>query len=347
MCHDHRHRQQYMTDHATKRPTMHRRETTLHDVARHVGVSPRTVSRVVNDEGGFSEATRHRVSAAIQELGYRPNLLARGLITRRSDTIGLVGTDMTDPFFPELADGVQRAANDVGLTMFFASTDGDVERQAAVLDKLRSHGVDGVILFPAPGSRDQVRAFARAGLSIVTVDDPMEGPHLAAVASDIEVGAALGVGHLVATGRSRIAMLAIDAGHGRRLRGYRSALPDGSEPIIEYGEATSVGGAEAMARVLGRTPDVDAVFAFNDLMAIGALRVLHQQGRRVPDDVAVVGFDDIGLSSMVTPALTTVHLDRERVGREAVSCLRAMADDPDGTREPVILPVELVIREST
>ena len=139
-------------------------------------MSPRTVSRVVNDEGGFSEATRVKVLEAVEDLGYQPNMLARGLITRRSGTVGLVGVDMTDPFFPAMAEGIQNEARETGRTMFFASNDGDPQRQAEVFRSLWSHAVDGVIVFPAPGSIEQLTAYARRGMPLVIVDDIVEFP---------------------------------------------------------------------------------------------------------------------------------------------------------------------------
>ena len=168
------------------------REATLDDVARRVGVSPRTVSRVVNNEVGISEATRQRVLAAVGELHYRPNMMARALMTKRSRTVGLVGGEMTDPFFPAVAEAVEHRAWESGRTMFFASHRNDPKRQAEMLESLWSYAVDGVIVFPAPGSIKQLRDYARRGLRIVVVDDLIRSPNVACVRFDLEAGVNLG-----------------------------------------------------------------------------------------------------------------------------------------------------------
>lgn len=324
---------------------MSRRDATLHDVARRVGVSTRTVSRVVRGEQGFSAETEAKVRAAIAELGYRPNLLARGLVSGRSGTIGLVGGDMSDPFFPELADGVQRAAREVGLTMFFGTMDNDVDLQESVLDSLVSYGADGAIVFPAPHSDDQLRRFADAGLRMVSVDHPITGHHLASVMSDIPDGARAAVAHLRERGRHRIGFVgnAISIAQ-RRLRGYEEALA--GEPLVELDDATSQGGVAATARLIERHPDIDGLFAYNDVMAVGAIQHLTAIGRRIPEDIAVIGFDDIELGAYITPSLSTMRIDRLRLGRTAVDMLTSLIAG-DAVESSVMLPVELVVRDST
>lgn len=323
---------------------MSKRDATLHDVAKVVGVSPRTVSRVVNNEGGFSEKTEARVRQAIAELGYRPNLLARGLIRGRSATIALVGPTMTDPFFPELAEGVQRAAADHGLTLFMASSAADGEQQGAMLETLASYAIEGAIVFPIDETDDQLETLARSGLDLVTIDRARGVPGAPNIRSDIEAGARRAVQHLRDRGCGHIAFL--DGSHtlnGRRRTGYQTVV--GDDMTTARVDNTAEGGMRAMARILDLAPDVDGVFAYNDLMAIGALRVLGERGIRVPDDVAVVGFDDISVSAMLYPALTTVRLDRARIGREAVDQIVALTNDEPVAPETLI-PVELVVRES-
>ncbi len=323
---------------------MSKRDATLHDVAKLVGVSPRTVSRVVNNEGGFSEKTEQRVRAAIAEVGYRPNLLARGLIRGRSATIALVGPTMTDPFFPELAEGVQRAADDQGLTLFMASSAGAAEQQEAMLQTLASYAVEGAIVFPVDETDDQLARLAASGLHLITIDRAVGVPGAPNIRSDIEAGARRAVQHLRDRGCRHIAFL--DGSHtlnGRRRTGYQTVV--GDDMTTARVDNTAEGGMRAMARILDMAPDVDGVFAYNDLMAIGALRVLGERGLRVPDDVAIVGFDDISVSSMLYPALTTVRLDRGRIGREAVDQIVALTNG-EGVAPETLIPVELVVRES-
>lgn len=323
---------------------MSKRDATLHDVAKVVGVSPRTVSRVVNNEGGFSEKTEARVREAIAQLGYRPNLLARGLIRGRSATVALVGPTMTDPFFPELAEGVQRAASDHGLTMFMASTAASAEQQHTMLETLASYAVEGAIVFPVHETDEQLGALVASGLHLITIDRARGVPGAPNIRSDIEAGARRAVQHLRDRGCRHIAFL--DGSHtltGRRRTGYQAIV--GDDVTTAKVDNTAEGGMRAMARILDMAPDVDGVFAYNDLMAIGALRVLGERGVRVPDDVAIVGFDDISVSAMLYPALTTVRLDRARIGREAVDQIVALTNGEPVAPEALI-PVELVVRES-
>ncbi|MEM9203883.1 MAG: LacI family DNA-binding transcriptional regulator [Actinomycetota bacterium] len=324
---------------------MPKRDATLHDVAKLVGVSPRTVSRVVNNEGGFSAKTETRVRTAIAELGYRPNLLARGLIRGRSSTIALVGPTMTDPFFPELAEGVQRAASDHDLTLFMASTADDGAEQGRMLETLASYVIEGAIVFPVDDTDEQLEALARSGLHLVTIDRAHGVPGAPNIKSDIEAGARRATQHLLDRGCEHIAFL--DGSQtltGRRRAGY-DAVTGGDGVTTARVDNTAEGGMRAMSRILDMAPSIDGVFAYNDMMAIGALRVLAERGLRVPDDVAVVGFDDISVSSMLYPALTTVRLDQARIGREAVDQIVALTNGEPVAPETLI-PVELVVRES-
>ena len=325
----------------------HRQQkATLHDVAAKVGVSPRTVSRVVNDEGGFSEQTRDRVMAAIAELGYRPNLLARSLVTNRSNTLALVVPVIDDPFFPELANGVQSAARSRGMTMYLAVTEGQPDLEKELLSRMMSQAIDGAILFPTR-SGDGALDYASQGLPIVTIDTWFDHPNICCVRSDLENGVHRAVDHLRSTGRTTLAMLtngALAPERRRRERTFREA-EGGDQAIVCESEATYDGGYRSMEQILAHHPEVDGVFVYNDVMAIGAMSAARAAGRSVPGDLAVVGCDDIEMSALVSPGLTTVRLDRERLGSEAVTRLielRETGISPD----PVTVPVSLVVRES-
>jgi LacI family transcriptional regulator len=332
-----------------------RSQTTLDDVAAIAKVSPRTVSRVVNEEGGFGEETKKRVLAAIEELGYRPNLLARALMTRRSGTIALVCPDITDPFFAELADSVQRTARTCGRTVFFASNGHDPALQLSVLESLRSHAAEGVILFPAEGTRSTLPAIAKSGLPMVLIDHDLRAPWVGSVSSTISFGAELAVEHLVSRGCRAIGMAANSDSvaadiPARREHGYRRALhkagfaqrPD----LIAFGSPTIEGGRGAVDELLSLNDDLDAVFAYNDLMAVGALQSLARAGKRVPEDVAVVGFNDIALCSALLPALTTVRINRDQVAKEAVELLLRIGERPNDLHGEILVDVELILRSS-
>ncbi len=324
------------------------RPATLHDVAAVVGVSPRTVSRVVNDEGGFSEATRERVLAAVEDLNYRPNVHARGLISGRTGAIAFVAPVLSDPFFPELAEGVQRAAREAGLTVLLAINEADPEVQAGVLRELEGHRLDGIVIFPARGGAGPLMPFLDRGLRMVVVDVDIDHPNAVSVRSDLADGARSAVGHLLDRGCRQLAMLTDPAERDierDRRDAFLATIPETMEPLIVEADITMEGGRRAMAELSTSRPDVDGVFCFNDIMAIGALRALADAGRSVPDDVAVVGFDDILMGAVVSPTLSTIRIDRNRVGAVAVETVEHLARG--GARpEPPVLPVELVRRES-
>lgn len=320
----------------------------MHDVANLVGVSPRTVSRVVNDQGGFSEATRARVLDAVAQLGYRPNLMARGLITRRSNTLAFIAPVLDDPFFPEVAEGVQRAAAAADLTMLFATSNNDVDTEISVLTRLEGHAPRGVILFPSRRAVEHLVPHLDRGVKMVLLDSEIDHPNAACVVSDLRTGARLAVDHLVARGCRKLAMVSnahSAAPTGRRRSGFVDSLPAGMEPIVEAVEPSFEGGRSAAAALLERHPDLDGIFAYNDVVAIGAMQAVQAVGRSVPDDVAVVGCNDIEMGSVVTPTLTSVRIDGDRLGSEAVRALLALVDG-DPIDSPRVLPVELVIRQS-
>ncbi len=320
---------------------------TLIDVAAKVGVSPRTVSRVVNGETGFSEATRQRVLAAVDELDYQPNLLARGLIRNSSDTFGFVITMIDDPFFPDLALGVQTAGLEHGRTMFFAVTNRDPAVEEQVLRSMMAHSIAGAIVFSEDHDQSKLARFADRGLQMVLVDDVLDHPNVCSVSIDLYDGARQVADHLVAVGRTNPAILSGSSPprKQRRLRGFTETMTAHGVPVISRSVDLTLEAGEVAARqLLAEHPEVDAIFAFNDLMALGAMRAVQATGRTVPDDVAIVGCDGIQLTEFVNPSITTIHIDRERLGRTAVASLLELTSGSNP--EPVVLPVELVVRES-
>ncbi len=324
------------------------RPSTLHDVAAAVGVSPRTVSRVVNNQGGFSEATRARVMQAVNDLHYRPNVMARGMITRRSNTVAFIAPVLNDPFFPEVAEGVQRAAAEAGLTMLFAMSNNDVDTEVDVLSRLEAHSPDGVIIFPTRRAVDHLVPHLDRGLRMVLIDSEIDHPNAACVVSDLRTGAHHAVERLLERGCGRLAMISSALSGGslrRRETGFYESLPDGMDLIMEAFDPTFEGGRLAAAALIDRHPDIDGIFAYNDVVAIGAIQALQAAGRSVPGDIAVIGCDDIEMGSVVTPSLTTIRIDGERLGSEAVRALIALVED-DPIDSPQVLPVELVVRDS-
>ncbi|WP_055589473.1 LacI family DNA-binding transcriptional regulator [Streptacidiphilus griseoplanus] len=333
---------------------------TLEAVAELAGVSRATVSRVVNGGTGVRATLRDRVQRAVEELGYVPNQAARTLVTRRNDAVAVVVAEpesrvFSDPFFAQQLRGIGKelSAADSQLVLLLVEDSGDYQRVGRYL---AGGHVDGALLFSLHQD-DPLPAMAhRVGLPTVIGGRPWAATDRDQlyVDTDNRGGARLAVGHLAALGRRCIATITgpLDqTSAADRLDGYRDILPDGDPQLIAESDFTQEGGGRAMAELLARRPDLDAVFAASDLMASAALRVLREHGRRVPQDVAVVGFDDLeSVAAWTDPPLTTVRQDIEDMGRlMARLLLRRLSHDggADAARHSpasVITPTRLVVR---
>jgi DNA-binding LacI/PurR family transcriptional regulator len=329
---------------------------TLEQVAALAGVSRATVSRVVNGSAKVSPAVRAQVERAVAKLGYVPNRAARSLVTRRADSVALVVSEpharfFSEPFFAAMVRGVSAALAETGvqLQLLIAHDVGDRGR----LERYVVGGhVDGVLLASLHGDDPLPGTLERAGVPAVLVGRPAGSGPASYVDADNRGGARKAVDHLARRGRRRIATIAgpQDMGVGQdRLDGYRDGLAAAGladDGLVEAGDFTEEGGAAAMARLLARPgPPVDAVFAASDLMAAGALRGLRAAGRRVPDDVAVVGFEDSAVARYAQPPLTTVRQPIGEMGRQATRLLLARVAGETGGMH-LILDVELVVRAS-
>lgn len=321
---------------------------TIDDVARVAGVSRQTVSRAMNGKGEISAATRRKVLATIEELDYRPSMFARGMRTQRAGTLGLVLSDIANPFFPAVARGVFDAAAARGFSVVVHNTDAHAGREFAASREITERGADGVIGFFEALADDELVALHRR-LPLVVADRRAPDPGVATVSSDFAAGTRQAVEHLLAGGR-RVGMLdgAVGVDHVRR-QAFRERVP--GAPVVT-GPPTITGGAAATAELLAEQPGTTGIFAFNDLMAVGALRALRERGRRVPDDCAVVGYDDLTLAADLDPPLSTVHTDKYELGRTLVEVLdgvvRARHDAGSAPAEGDhrLLPTSLVVRRS-
>jgi DNA-binding LacI/PurR family transcriptional regulator len=328
----------------------------LRDVADHAGVSVKTVSNVVHDYVHVSDATRERVQASLDELNYRANLSARSLRQGRSGVIALAVPALDMPYFAELTRCVVREAEELGYTVLVDQTDGLRQREQVVVTGARSHLIDGLILSPvAMGHAELSRV--RDETPLVLLGEKIGAGDLDHVAFDNVAAARTATEHLLSLGRGRVAAIGYQAGVGARSgvatvrrAGYEAALA-GAGLDVDAALTREVDGylrsegARAMASLLRESPD--AVFCFNDQLALGALRTLASRQVRVPEDVAVVGIDDIEDGRFSTPTLSTIAPDKAAVAREAVRLLQRRLDDQDaGTRE-VRVGFELVPREST
>lgn len=324
---------------------------TLESVAARAGVSRATVSRVVNGLA-VTASIQDAVRRAIDELGYVPNHAARTLVTRRTDLIALVLPESTarvfsdDQFFPGVVNGISQVLEsaDKQLVLMLA---GSPASHARIERSVAGRHVDGVLLASLHGADPLPAALTRIGVPVVCNERPPGPVSLPSVGVDNAGGAVTAVRHLIAAGRTRIATIAGPqdmVGGVDRLAGYRRAL-HGRRPLVEPGDFTLASGAAAMRRLLAAEPDLDAVFAASDLMAHGALTALREAGRRVPDDVAVVGFDDIALAQHTDPPLTTIRQPIVEIGSRMASTLLRLVAGED-VEPTTTLPTELVVRRS-
>jgi LacI family transcriptional regulator len=334
--------------------------STIADVANRAGVSTATVSRVLSGMGGARPATRERVVDAARELGYRPSGVARSLKLRTTRTYGLIVTDIENPFFPQLVRAVEDAARNDGYAVLLCNAADDPDREGAYLDLLVDRRVDGVVIAASSLGVHHREWLDAAPLPVVLVNCSAPGVRHPSIASDNRAGGRLAAEHLVTLGHRRIGALTAPARNvdaPDRLEGVRSALEaaglDASAIPVATGDAGVAGGERAMRELLGGAPDTTGVVAYNDLTAIGAIRAVRASGRVVPDDVSVVGFDDVDLAAFVDPPLTTIAQSTGDMGRWAVARLaEAVARSGGGPADAgptaeVILPVRLVVRGST
>ena len=333
------------------------RGITLEEVARIAGVSRATVSRVVNGNPRVNHETRRTVEKAVERLGYIPNPAARSLVTRRSDSIALVIAEPTgrlfvDPYFPRLLRGVgaELASHQLQLVLLMPANERDEQR---VERYLASGHVDGALLVSLHGDDPLPEHLARRGIPVVVGARPPHGAAVSFVDVDNVQGARSAVEHLLDTGRQTVATIAgpSDMSPGiDRLEGYRQALrAAGREPdpqLEAIGDFSDVSGEKQMRRILDARPDVDGVFAASDLMAIGAIRALRAAGRRIPEDVGVVGYDD-SIARTVDPPLTSVRQPVEEMGREMTRLLVQAIEEGGSVPKRVVLGTDLIVRQSS
>jgi DNA-binding LacI/PurR family transcriptional regulator len=329
---------------------------TLEQVGAEAGVSRATVSRVVNGSPRVSPDAKAAVERAIAQLGYVPNRAARSLVTRRTDTIALVVSEpearlFADPFFSAVVRGLGGAFAGYGLHMAIVLAQGREEHDRVERYILQGH-VDGAVLMSLHGHDPLPESLARVGIPAVQIGRPLGTPGLPFVDADNHGGARTAVLHLRACGRRRVGTITgpADMSAGQdRFAGYRDALTSArrrpATTLVENGDFTEEGGEAAMARLLRRVSDLDGVFVASDPMAAGALRALRIAGRRVPEDVAVVGFDDAPLSRHTSPQLTTVRQPLDAMARATADLLVARLSGATSP-EHVIVPTSLVVRES-
>ncbi|WP_350279185.1 LacI family DNA-binding transcriptional regulator [Kribbella sp. HUAS MG21] len=329
---------------------------TMRDVARQAGVSPKTVSNVMNGYPYIREETRTRVLAAIDALGYRMNISARNLKSGRTGIIALAVPELSNPYFAELADAAIAAAGEHGLTVMIETTGADRERELTALARPRGHLVDGLLYSPlslGPEDVDQLSTTT----PIVLLGERIFHSPVDHVMIDNVAGTKAVVRHLLDQGRRRIAVIGIRPTEGVGTAGIRygafaDTLTEYGVPVLDElavsgGKWHRSSGADAMEELLATGRPFDAVFALNDTLALGAIRALTAHGVRIPDDVAVAGFDNIDEASFSSPTLTTVDPNRGHIARIAVDLLVRRMSGDDSDHQEIVAPYTLHTRGST
>jgi LacI family transcriptional regulator len=328
---------------------------TLHEVGRRAGVSAMTVSRVVNGRGGVDMETRRRVEEAIQALDYVPNRIARGLISQKTQTIGLIVPDVVNPFFAPVVRGAESAARKAGYRVLLCNSEGDLRLEREYIEDLVAHRVEGLMLAPASDrSRSSILSLLRGGFPLVLIDRALPDADCDLIVSDNTNGARRLIEHLIGIGHKEIAHVtdAEDTSTGReRLRGYRDALdasgiPFQSELVVRT-TVDRIGGYRAAQEILARDPLPTAIFAVNNMTAIGTMEALRERGLSVPRDMGLVCFDDVEHLAVLSPFLTVIDQPAETFGSLGAQLLfERMTGKASSRPRRIILQTDLIVRES-
>ena len=329
------------------------KRVTLADVAAEVGVSMMTVSRVINSKGDVSAQTEERVWEAVTRLGYRPNSIARGLVTQQTKTLGLVVPDVGNPFFSDIARSAEHQAYAADYSVFLCNSEENPQRELAILDSLEDRHVDGVLLCSSRLPDADLISVSTRFSALVLLNRTVDSDDLLSVRVNDEDGVACSTQHLLDSGHRAIGLLAgppASASGQKRIEGYCRALNNaGAAPDPRWIRPClpQVEGAQIEAeRLLQEHPELTAMICYNDLVAVGALKACAALGLAVPGDLAVVGFDDIMLAELVTPALTTCRVSRDYLGKVAMDLLLAQITGEPIEQRAIVVDPELVVRES-
>ena len=326
---------------------------TIRDVAKKAGVSVATVSRVINNKDKVSEKTEQTVRQAIKELSYQPNSIARSLSSRKSNIVALIVPSINNSFFPEVARAVEDIAQLNGYKVFLCNTDDSREKLVDYLDSLGSQFVDGLIIDSHNITREDLSDLSRLGIPVVMIDRVIDDGDYTSITVDNRAGGRLATEHLLEVGCKKIAHVQgpkNEMNSVQRMWGYRdkvSKFPWFDESWIANAEFSVKSGYQATKELLMRHEDIDGVFASNDLIAIGALKAAHEWGKKIPNELAIVGFDGIDMSELTVPGITTIQQPIYQIGELAMQELLSQIKNSNVKPKKYTLDIELVIREST
>lgn len=326
----------------------------MRDVAERASVSVTTVSHVINQSRPVSDELRGRVLAAMEELGYQPNTLARSLRRGETHTIGIIIPDSANPFFAEVARGIENTSFEHGYSVILCNTDNDLERESLYTDVLVKKQVDGILFVAAGLSAENIQALQKRGIPLVIVDRQVSGVEVDSVLTDNVQGGLLATRHLIELGHNRIGCIVGPSDltpSAARITGYQQALNEAGisydEALIVKGDFQYESGFEAANKLLSMDDSPTAIFAFNDLMAVGALSNALERGLEIPTDLSVVGFDDVRPALYANPPITTVRQPKYEIGVLATQMLLERMHDPTLPPRTHVLETQLVIRHST
>jgi len=330
---------------------------TIKDIAKAAGVSVTTVSRALNGYDDVNERTRQKIKTIADQMGYSPNMAARYLISKKTNTLGLLLSNVTrdsskDNIAFEVLCGINDRSGELDYDLVLFSTTPQKQTTKSYKTLCQERGVDGVIIMGMRLDDPYLKEIVTSNIPCVLIDIQLEGPNVGYVTSDNTSGSVAAVKHLLDSGHRHIAMI---NGHAQadvsilRLEGYKQALAEQGIPfdesLVVNGRFSEQGGKEAASRILSSNPEVTAIFCASDLMAIGAIQGIKEMGKSVPGDVSVIGFDNIDLASYYSPALTTVHQHKYELGYHSAQVLIDMLENKEATHH-VMLPTELIQRDS-
>ena len=326
---------------------------TLKMVAERAGVSVNTASRAINNKSDINEETKKKVLKIAQELGYVRNATAVALRTRKTRTIGVVIADNRNPFYAEVLNGMEEAAREKNYHIILANTQRDYKKEEEAINLLLAKRVDGLLITPVQDRDDDIKNLINANIPFVVVGRDFENIEVDAVYNDEVKGGFLATEYLIKKGHKRIALingfLHKSPAKGR-LEGYKKALNKYrislDESLISVGDINIEDGHERTKQMLEKDLNFTAIFVYNDMMAFGAMQAIKKKGLRIPEDIGLVGYDDIPFSSLISPSLTTIRLKKQDLGSESVELLLSRINDRRKKPKKVILDVELIVRET-
>lgn len=323
------------------------------DVAREAKVSPMTVSRVIRGEEYVKTTTREKVLEVVDRLGYQPNAIARGLVTQRTGTIGLVMPDVANPFFSDIALAVETEAYEENYSVFLCNSSEDLQREREILQTLQEKRVDGIVLCSSRLSDEDLQHAISGFPAVVLTNRQLENTDVSAVLVDHFQGGYDAATHFLNQNHQKIGYISgppISRGGMQRAEGFYAAMKTAGFDFNSQWERqcspTIEDGFRATNELLVESPEITAIFCYNDLVAIGTLKACRELGRNVPQDIAIIGFDDIPIAALVTPALTTCSVPCFELGTRAAELLLTRLKDTNSIVQEIIMRPELVVRDS-